>query len=174
MSISISAPINALSQVNSLRSTSATSGAGALDSILQMFSGATSQSSASPPSATSGGSAPVSPSNAFDPSTFNALLSVQEKAGGAHATHIKAPDSSDGQDGSNAATPVTETVTNPDGSTTTTLTYPDGTQAVTTTPAVQPVGATATELATDAISKDLDQLGELLGPLASAAMIALL
>lgn len=169
----ISASVHALSQINSLRSTSATSGAGALDSILQMFSGATGQSSSVTPPA-SGGSNPISPSNAFDPSTFNALLSVQEKANGGVDQLASALDSSDAQDGSTEAQRTTETVTNPDGSTTTTLTYSDGTQAVTTTPAVQSVGAAATDLATNAISKDVEQLGDLLGPLASAAMIALI
>jgi hypothetical protein len=173
MSISISAPVQTLSQVNALKSSSATNGAGAIDSLLQMFAGATSQPP-SAPSVASGGSNPVSPSNAFDPSTFNALLSIQEKAGGGQAGQIKAPDSSDGQNASSDAEPTTETVTNPDGSITTTLTYSDGTEEVTTTPSVQPVGATATDLATSTVSKSLDELGDLLGPLASAAMIALI
>jgi hypothetical protein len=173
MSISISSPVQALSQVNSLRSTSGMSGAGALDSILQMFSGATGQSPTLP-AATSGGSTPVSTFNAFDPSTFNALLSIQEKANGGVGQAANALGGSDGQDGSDGSEPTMSSVTNPDGSVTTTMTYPDGTQEATTTPAVQQIGATATDLATNAVSKNLDQLGDLLGPLASAAMIALI
>ena len=173
MSISISASVNALSQVNSLRASNAASDAGALDSILQMFAGATGQSP-TVPSAASASSSPISSSNAFDPSTFNALLSIQEKANGGMSQAANAFDSSDTQDNSDGAQPTTSAVTNPDGSITTTLTYPDGTQAVTTTQAVQPVGAGATDLATNAVSKNLDELGDLLAPLASAAMLALI
>jgi hypothetical protein len=172
MSVSIGASIQALSQVNSLRSSNAASGAGALNSILQMFGGATGQSSAAPPVPPQGAN-PVSPANAFDPSTFNALLSVQEKANDGVSQAANALNGSGAQGGSDEAEPTTETVTNPDGSTTTTLTYSDGTQEVTTTPPVQPVAATATDMTTDAISKNLDQLGDLLGPLATAAMFAL-
>jgi hypothetical protein len=165
----IGAVVNAVSQVNALRSTS---GADALDSIVQMFSGATGQSPTLPPAA-SGGSTPVSTFNAFDPSTFNALLSIQEKANGGVAQAADALGGSDGQDGSDSSEPTMSSVTNPDGSTTTTLTYADGTQEVTTTPPVQPVAAAATDMATDAISKNLDQLGDLLGPIATAALFAL-
>lgn len=171
MSVSIGASLQALSQISSLRSSSATNGAGALDSILQMFSAATSQSAITPPAAP-GGSNPISSSNAFDPSTFNALLSIQEQANGG-APHVTDVPGSGSQDGSGGADPTVDTVTNPDGSTTTTLTYPDGTQEVTTTPAVQPVAAAATDMATDAISKNLDQLGDLLGPIATAAIFSL-
>jgi len=173
MSISISGPVQALSQLNSLRSTSGMSGASALDSILQMFAGATDQSSA-PPSAPPAGSNPISPGNAFDPATFNALLSIQERANGAIDQAANALDGSDAQGSSDESELTTETVTNPDGSVTTTMTYPNGTQEATTTPAVQQIDATATDLATNAVSKNLDQLGDLLGPLASAAMIALI
>ena len=169
MSISIGGSVQALSQVNSLRSTS---GAGALDSILQMFSDATGQSPALPPAA-SGGSNPISPSNAFDPSTFNALLSIQEKANGGVSQAANALNGSEEQDGSDSGEPTMSSVSNPDGSTTTTMTYPDGTQQVTTTPAVQPIAAATTDLVTNAISKNLDELSDLLGPLATAAIFAL-
>ena len=173
MSISIGASVQALSQISSLRSMSGTGGADALDSILQMFSGPTGQPPAPPPSLPEGTN-PVSPSNALDPSTFNALLSIQEQANGGPGQVANAPNSPGVQDGSDDAEPTTETLTNPDGSITTTLTYSDGTQEVMTTPAIQSVGAIATDLTTDAVPKNLEQLGELLGPLASAAMIALI
>jgi hypothetical protein len=115
----------------------------------------------------------ISPANAFDPSTFNALLSIQEQANGAGQIG-NAADSSDADTDMSSADPTTDTVTNPDGSTTTMLTYPDGTQQVTTTPALQPIGAAATGLAANAVSKNLEQLGDLLGPLASAAIVALI
>ena len=85
----------------------------------------------------------------------------------------KALNGSDGQDGSDGTEPTMSSVTNPDGSTTTTMTYPDGAQQVTTTPPVQPIAATATDVATNAISKNLDELSDLLGPLATAAVFAL-
>ena len=172
MSVSIGSPVQALSQISSLQSASGMSGAGALDSILQMFSAATGQSAVAPPAAP-GGSNPISSTNAFDPSTFNALLSIQEQANGGAGQVANAPGSSDAQGDSNDADPTVDTVTNPDGSTTTTMSYPDGTQEVTTTPPVQPAAATATDMATDAISKNLDQLGDLLGPLATAAIFSL-
>ena len=172
MSISIGSTFQALSQINSQKSASGMSGAGALDSILQMFSAATGQSAAAPPAAPAGGN-PVSSTSAFDPSTFNALLSIQEQANGGAGQAANAPGNADAQDDASDADPTVDTVTNPDGSTTTTMTYPDGTQEVTTTPAVQPAAAAATKMATDAISKNLDQLGDLLGPLATAAIFSL-
>jgi hypothetical protein len=172
MSISISAPMQALSQVKASAQASAPDGASALDSLLQMFTGPTGQS---PQPATLVPFSPnsISPANAFDPGTFNALLSIQEQANGAGQIG-NAADSSDADTGMSGASPTTDTVTNPDGSTTTTLTYADGTQQVMTTPALQPIGAAATDLATNAVSKNLEQLGDLLGPLASAALVALI
>jgi hypothetical protein len=177
MSTSIGASTSAPSY-QSLFSQQGVGGAASADPLDQLLQGLAGRSDppaqTAPAGADAGGSG--SPSSAFDPSTFTALLAVQEQAGSRGSAQAGgASNSSDSQSGANGSdSPTTQTVTNPDGSTTTTLTYADGTVEASTTPPVQSVTGTSSPdpSAGNTFANAVQQLEQMLAPIASAALVA--
>jgi hypothetical protein len=185
MSMSVDASSNALSTIQSLLS-AATGGQAPSDPLDELLEGLASPADGASDPAASPTQSGNSAGTAYDPSTFSSLLSAQgqqdsqgvapsSSASGHVGAGAGSASGSDDADSADSAT--TQTVVNPDGSTTTIVTYADGTEVESSTPAPQGINATATSSSAGSPSANkalTDLFQSVLAPAAGAALSALI
>lgn len=180
MSISVGASSNASSMIQSVLGATAGSRTASdpLDELLESMTDSSDGASEPPASTTQSGSGTA----AYDPATFLSLISAQGQQGGRGVTapggtsdHSHATGSA--SDSNNADNATTQTIVNPDGSTTTIVTYADGTEVESSTSPPQGTNATATASSSGLSSGNkvlADLFQSLLVPAAGAALSALI
>jgi hypothetical protein len=178
MSMSVGASSNASSMIQGVLGATAGSqkASDPLDELLKSMTDPSGGAPNPPASATQSDTAAPA---AYDPATFLSLISAQSQQGagvtapGGTSDHSHATGSaSDSNDSDNA---TTQTIVNPDGSTTTIVTYGDGTEVESSTPAPQGTNAAASSAGQSSGNKALaDLFQSLLVPAAGAALSALI